>query len=78
MSLATEPTASRSTIDPKLCPLCGRPNGCVLAAGSGSNLDCWCFRLRFRPDLLARVPEHARGRACVCEACWRAGGTGRE
>ena len=67
-------------VDPARCPLCGRPNGCRLAAAgftaaAPARADelpqepCWCFSMRFPAALLARVPEHARNRACICRAC---------
>jgi hypothetical protein len=34
---------------------------------------CWCTRIAFTPELLARVPDTARDRACICPACARAG-----
>jgi hypothetical protein len=30
---------------------------------------CWCAELHFGPDLLARIPQSARGMSCVCAAC---------
>jgi hypothetical protein len=30
---------------------------------------CWCTRVAFDADLLARVPSEARGHACICAAC---------
>jgi hypothetical protein len=57
-------------VDPSRCPLCGQPNHCRLAAGAHSNEECWCFRVRFPSSLLARVPELARRRACICQQCW--------
>ncbi len=56
-------------IDPTRCPLCGAPNDCQLAAGATSNAQCWCATKRFPRELLARVPEQARQRACICLRC---------
>ena len=56
-------------VDPELCPLCGEPNQCLLAAGAHSNQECWCFHVRFPASLLERVPEEARHRACICQQC---------
>ncbi len=56
-------------VDPSRCPLCGRPNGCLLAAHPDGGGRCWCFSMRFPPALLARVPERARNRACICRSC---------
>lgn len=65
------PDLASVAVDPAICPLCHRPNHCRLAAGAPSNQECWCSRVSFPPALLARVPEHAHRRACICEECWR-------
>lgn len=52
----------------KVCPLCGRSSECGVAAGKGIE-ECWCSRVCFPPDLLARVPAEMRDRACICAAC---------
>ncbi|MBL8340240.1 MAG: cysteine-rich CWC family protein [Rubrivivax sp.] len=52
------------------CPLCGEPNGCVPAAtGTFGGGPCWCREVVFSGEVLARVPEAARGRACLCRRC---------
>ncbi|HEY8119867.1 MAG TPA: cysteine-rich CWC family protein [Myxococcota bacterium] len=53
-------------LDPARCPLCAAPNACGMAAGEES---CWCFEARLAPDALARIPEPARGVACICARC---------
>jgi hypothetical protein len=30
---------------------------------------CWCFETSIPASVLERVPEEARGVACVCKAC---------
>ncbi|WP_281914838.1 cysteine-rich CWC family protein [Caldimonas thermodepolymerans] len=62
--------------DPAACPLCGRPNACSMAPAAGCGTSacgdggpCWCTTLSFPPELLARVPPEARGRACICRHC---------
>ena len=30
---------------------------------------CWCTTAHFPPDLLARLPAEAAGKACICGAC---------
>lgn len=61
--------------DPARCPLCGGPNGCAMeaarAGGQPQPPPCWCTQATFAPALLARVPEDARRRACICAACAR-------
>lgn len=53
-------------LDPRRCPLCQGDNACGLALGKES---CWCMTRRMDETVLDRVPEQARNRACVCEAC---------
>lgn len=55
--------------DPAHCPLCGRPNECQLATQAGYKGPCWCMKVNFPPELLARVPEEARRCACLCHGC---------
>lgn len=50
------------------CPLCGGPNHCALAADPNAT-ECWCDSVVFPPELLARIPEDALHRACVCPRC---------
>jgi hypothetical protein len=56
-------------IDPERCPLCGHPNNCQLCASSACQGRCWCVELEFPAELLARVPEEFRNRACICRSC---------
>jgi hypothetical protein len=51
------------------CPLCGGANGCAAAASGRLDTPCWCSDATFSAELLARVPQHERGAACVCAAC---------
>lgn len=51
------------------CPLCGGPNACVPALCGSFDQPCWCQRAQFSAELLARVPQAQRGRACICAAC---------
>lgn len=48
------------------CPLCEGPNECGRAAG----LDqCWCLTARIPPEVIARIPDDAHDRVCVCQTC---------
>jgi hypothetical protein len=62
---------STETIDPRLCPLCGSANACVLASGDGDGdvQHCWCFTEHIPAGALERVPTSARERACICGRC---------
>lgn len=65
MPLASSHDASR-------CPLCGQPNQCAMEAQRASGVKqppCWCTQVKFDAALLSRLPEQARGRACICAAC---------
>ncbi|MFM8590260.1 MAG: cysteine-rich CWC family protein [Limnohabitans sp.] len=58
-------------IDPSRCPLCGGPNACAMAQPESGRASgpCWCVSETFSAELLARVPEQAQLRACICSAC---------
>jgi len=53
-------------VDPSICPLCGRPNDCGMAAGKS---DCWCRYVTIPHEVLDRIPPEKSGKACVCRAC---------
>jgi len=55
--------------DPAQCPLCGGPNECQLCSPVVYKGQCWCAHEEIPPELLARVPENLRNRACICRAC---------
>ncbi|MCR9245351.1 MAG: cysteine-rich CWC family protein [bacterium] len=60
--------------DPTRCPLCDQPNACRLACGSSSTPaggECWCASVEIAPNVLAKIPEPARGLACICADCAR-------
>lgn len=61
-------------VDATRCPLCGGANACALAKGPPCG-DCWCSDVVIPPDVLARVPSHLLGRACLCARCVGAGPT---
>ena len=59
-------------VDSNLCPLCGQTNQCAMEVERSTGVPqppCWCSQLTFDAALLARIPEPARGKACVCAAC---------
>ncbi len=51
------------------CPLCGQPNACAPARTGAFSQPCWCESVDFSAELLARVPEGLRNKACICQAC---------
>jgi hypothetical protein len=58
--------------DPSRCPLCGGDNRCAMELERATGLPqdpCWCVNASFAPDLLARLPAEAEGKACICAAC---------
>ena len=58
--------------DPTLCPLCGQQNRCAMEIERETGVKqppCWCSQTRFDASLLLKVPEQARGKACICAAC---------
>ena len=61
--------------DPGHCPLCGQPNECAMEIERATGVKhppCWCSQVTFEASLLSRLPEHARGKACICPACAQA------
>ena len=55
--------------NPADCPLCGLANQCQLCAPVAYKGQCWCARVEMPAELLARVPENFRHRACICRPC---------
>jgi hypothetical protein len=51
-----------------ICPLCGQPNHCVMAADPNAE-ECWCGDVEFPQELLDQVPEDAIRKTCICQAC---------
>ena len=65
-----------------VCPLCGKPNNCLLAARAGSDSDgegrgggtdaqdgkaCWCARVPVAARSLPLVPDVPG--SCLCREC---------
>ena len=57
-----------STYDTSKCPLCGNPNECAMAADPNAT-ECWCESVIFPDELLAKIPEDAVRKTCVCQKC---------
>ena len=55
--------------NPAACPLCGGANECQLGSPAAFKGRCWCADVEISSELLARVPEHFRNRACICQKC---------
>ncbi|MES2824856.1 MAG: cysteine-rich CWC family protein [Pseudomonadota bacterium] len=51
------------------CPLCGKPNDCVLAVSGDIAMLCWCMEQKIDPAVLAKIPEHLRNTSCICQGC---------
>ncbi|CAN7412274.1 cysteine-rich CWC family protein [Acidovorax facilis] len=65
------PSASSATDAPaaSVCPLCGQPNLCAIAAGQPSE-SCWCMAPgTVAPEALAALRPEQRGKTCICPAC---------
>jgi hypothetical protein len=52
--------------DATLCPLCGEPNACALAAGQR---HCWCFEVEVSEAARVRAAKLVGERVCVCRRC---------
>ncbi len=57
--------------NPTVCPLCGAANACQLCSPAAYKGRCWCADVEITGELLARVPEPLRHRACICQSCVR-------
>ena len=55
--------------NPAQCPLCGGNNECLLCTAVAYKGQCWCAHMEIPGELLARVPENLRNRACICRTC---------
>lgn len=55
-------------LDAAICPLCGEPNQCAMAADPNA-AECWCEGVDFPVELLEKAPENAVRRTCVCQKC---------
>jgi Cysteine-rich CWC len=51
------------------CPLCGGPNACTPAQSGKLDAPCWCREASFSAELLAKVPEPLKNKACICAIC---------
>jgi hypothetical protein len=62
----------QTRVDASACPLCGQANRCAMEVERETGVKqppCWCTRVDFSAELLARIPEASRRKACVCQAC---------
>lgn len=59
------PKSQGGELDPARCPLCGNDNDCGVVAGK----VCWCERAYIPEDVRKALPEHLRGKVCICKAC---------
>ena len=71
--MSTPPFAP--AIAAQLCPLCGQPNLCAMETERVTGIKqppCWCAQAQFSAELLNKIPEAARGIACLCATCVQA------
>lgn len=47
----------------RTCPLCGKDNNCR------QSKECWCHSATIPKELLDKVPEDKKGKACICKSC---------
>ena len=60
------------TIDPTRCPICHEPNLCAMEKAKALDTKperCWCMDANFTPVVMDKVPEAAKGKACICAKC---------
>lgn len=63
------PVSPEEALDPNRCPLCGQANQCTQSDPATTALPCWCFSAPVSRAALERLPELARGKACLCPRC---------
>ena len=51
------------------CPVCGKANECAVAGSGTFEVECWCKNTTFSTDLLSRIPDQNRNKACICRTC---------
>ncbi|MGZ8259342.1 MAG: cysteine-rich CWC family protein [Caldimonas sp.] len=73
---AVSRSGDRAGTPADVCPLCGRANGCAMAAGGGA--PCWCADVDVAPSALARAAQVAGPAHCLCARCAVALANGRE
>ena len=61
--------SNQNFFNPAACPLCSGANECQLCSPATHKGACWCARADIPGELLARVPENFRNRACICRNC---------
>ena len=52
----------------KICPLCGEPNQCAMAADPDAS-ECWCENEKFPAELIGHLPAGMIGQKCICKSC---------
>jgi prepilin-type N-terminal cleavage/methylation domain-containing protein/prepilin-type processing-associated H-X9-DG protein len=62
-------SSSQTICQPEKCPLCGASNDCQLCTNAAYKGSCWCAHMEMPEQLLARVPENLKNRACICRRC---------
>ncbi len=55
-------------INEKLCPFCGKNNGCMV----DEKTACWCYDFPIPEELREYIPLEKRMKACVCKDCMMA------
>jgi len=56
-------------LDTAKCPLCGKPNDCQLCTAVSYKGPCWCAKIKFPEELLARLSPETRNQSCICIHC---------
>jgi hypothetical protein len=51
------------------CPICGNANACAAAQTGGDQQPCWCATTTISAEVLGRIPDDKKRKACICQAC---------
>lgn len=65
---ASKNHSTQKSLNIAICPLCGEPNKCAMAADPNAT-ECWCESVVFPKELLDKVPANAARKTCVCRKC---------
>jgi hypothetical protein len=55
-------------INRRVCPICGNDNDCAHEQGLPDGA-CWCSHIAVPKELMARIPDNLKGKACICRNC---------
>lgn len=55
-------------VNKNICPICGKENNCAYQKGLAHE-NCWCKDIKVPKELIEKIPDNLKGKACICKAC---------